>query len=78
MNKAKLKELKQKAQTVTGEGLGGNYYDLDEDKFAELIVKECIHTIEGEIAMQFKSHVLTHISGLDLAKNVIKERFGVR
>ncbi len=49
MNKTFLKRLKQNAQTVVGEGLGGNYYDLDEDKFAEIIVKECIVTIQRKI-----------------------------
>lgn len=40
MNKL-VEQLKQRAQSVVGEGLGGNYYDLDEDKFAELLIREC-------------------------------------
>ena len=46
MNKDKLEVLKRLAQTVVGEGIGGNYHALDEDKFAELIVQECIEIIE--------------------------------
>ena len=41
MNKKIIEELKQQAQTVVGEGLGGNYYDLDPDVFAELIIRKC-------------------------------------
>lgn len=48
MNKELLKRLKQEAQEVIGEGLGGNYYSLDEDKFAELIVRECARIARKE------------------------------
>ena len=46
MNIEKLKLLKQLSQTVVGEGLGGDYHALDEDKFAENLVLECIEIIE--------------------------------
>lgn len=46
MNNEILKQLKQEAQETFGEGLGGYYYRLDEDKFAELIIKECVNICE--------------------------------
>jgi hypothetical protein len=46
----KIKELKQKAQVkVYSHGAFGEdetYYRLDEDKFAELIIQECINIFE--------------------------------
>ena len=41
LNKKLIDELKQQSQTVVGEGLGGNYYELDPDKFAELLIRKC-------------------------------------
>lgn len=65
MNKKLLKRLKQEAQVVVGEGLGGNYYDLDEDKFAELIVREC-----AVMARNLSPHG-------QHAEQAIKDHFGV-
>lgn len=45
MNKKLIEKLKEKSQTVVGEGLGGNYYELDPDEFAKVIVKECLKVI---------------------------------
>lgn len=39
---ARIEELKRKATVPTAqEGLGGPYYELDPDLFAELIIREC-------------------------------------
>ena len=68
MNQAKLDELKKQAQTVVGEGLGGNYYALDEDTFAELIVRECINLLPDDCQAKNGCHVSWNI----------KEHFGVK
>jgi hypothetical protein len=39
----RIKELAEQAMESTGvEGLGGSYMELNTEKFAELIVRECI------------------------------------
>lgn len=49
-----IKDLKKKAMRVVGEGLGGDYLELDEDLFAELIVKECISVLDKEVYMALR------------------------
>ena len=44
----RIKELMNQAMQSTGvEGLGGSYMELNPEKFAELIVRECIGIVEN-------------------------------
>ena len=36
-----IERLKKEATVMTEEGLGGGYFEVDEDKFARLIILEC-------------------------------------
>ncbi len=75
----KIKELKQQAMVLVDEGLGGGRFGLDEEKYAELIIKECffvMNQLEEDIKHQFnwkKDEVIPtsgHIKKL-------KEHFGI-
>ena len=47
MNK-RIRELAEQAMESTGvEGLGGEYRELNPEKFAELIVKECVTVLNN-------------------------------
>lgn len=49
MNK-RIEELRKQATEPSGlEGLGGPYMELNEEKFAELIVRECIQNIRDNM-----------------------------
>lgn len=64
MNEKLIDELKKKAQVVVGEGLGGNYYELDPDKFAELIIRKCAQ-LAGSAESDDKEHRSTYFVILD-------------
>jgi len=70
MNK-RIKKLYDQAMEPNGiEGLGGSYYDLNPEKFAELIIKECQKCVSqyihecGEVA-SLPDHVLNRHFGVD-------------
>lgn len=71
MMNERLRELKKKAMCSDGrEGLAGPYMVLDEDLFAELIVRECANIadkVPGEYLLQPCKYPSTFI----------KEHFGV-
>ena len=55
-------------------------YELDVERFAELIVKECIRCCEGN--SEYKNHTDTEwgkglASGIGLCKEAMKTHFGV-
>jgi hypothetical protein len=71
----KIKELKQKAQVkVYSHGAFGEdeiNYKLDEEKFAELIIKECINVIEPD------DHPVDEINCRYSIIFAIKNHFGI-
>ncbi len=71
MKKAVIDRLKKEAQTVVGEGLGGNYYAMDEDKLIELVVKECAK-VAWRHTPDYEELDYSH-----LISNKIKEHFGI-
>jgi len=69
----RIRELARQAQKVVGHTDGG-YTEikvLDQEKFAELIVKECLNKIENEAAQYAEP-----VWAFELV-NDIKEHFGV-
>jgi hypothetical protein len=59
-----------KTQTISG--LGNNYFELLHEKFAELIVRECISTLEEKIYSSIDNE------GDEIwADLILKEHFGV-
>ena len=72
MNK-RIRELAEQAMESTGvEGLGGEYRELNPEKFAELIVRECV-TICNSVQEQYGQYTFTATT----VKNRIQEHFGV-
>jgi hypothetical protein len=66
----RIKELMAQAMISTGvEGLGGEYRELNPEKFAELIVKQC-----AEFARQ---HNLRHADRSHMIHKAIEQHFGV-
>jgi len=57
---------------------------LDRQKFAELIVRECVDVIQKEVSFKYKDGGETeefmggHYAGSLLARVLIKKRFGVK
>jgi hypothetical protein len=46
-------------------------------KFAELIIKECASVINKDCETQFGEGIITNLGGLNQARELIKEHFGV-
>jgi len=48
MMNERIKDLMAQAMESSGvEGLGGSYMELNPEKFAKLIIKECCNIVEG-------------------------------
>ena len=47
------------------------------EKFAELIVKEMCQVINADCELQFSQGVITNLGGLNQARELIKQHFGV-
>ena len=76
----KIRELAEQAGPNTEEELNDdrtNIYVIDVEKFAELIVKECAKVINADIEYQIKDGIISNVHGLNQARNLIKEHFGV-
>ena len=80
MNK-KIKELAEQADWRFSDKITGDELQpiLDKrlEKFAELIVKECAKVINADIEYQIKDGIISNVHGLNQARNLIKEHFGV-
>jgi hypothetical protein len=61
----RIRELIEQATTIEEHGWGASYENFDREKFAELIVQECIDLMQG---FTFE----------ELVVKVIKARFGVK
>lgn len=76
---SKIEEIKKLAMEPNGiEGLGGSYYELNERKFAELIIKECISVMENyrTQAYAYDKYYDDEVPICDY-KRTIKEHFGI-
>ena len=51
--------------------------DTELNKFVELLVAECAKVINADIEYQIKDGVISNVHGLNQARNLIKEHFGV-
>lgn len=54
----------------------GRRTDYDKE-FAELIVREMCQVINDDCQLQMRQRVLTNLGGLNQARELIKEHFGV-
>lgn len=80
MNK-RIEELAKQANYDTAL-YGGKPGDRDFDelynqKFADLIVRECCEVINKDCNLQFNEGVITNLGGLNQARELIKQHFGV-
>lgn len=79
----RFKELEKQATTVV-EGWSDErgttrYYEFNREKFAELIVKECVQSIQADMDRETINGTisLAKHAGMVSAKTVIKRHFGV-
>ena len=76
----RIKELEKQAYTEVKHELGGTYKAFDKEKFAELIIQECLnvlHKTAVESTLQDEWDKAWHsgvVSGLEL----VEEHFGVK
>ena len=61
-------------RTQTSSGPGNNYFELFHEKFAELIVQECVAVINSE---NYREHSDGWNDAIEWADGMIKEHFGV-
>ena len=86
----RIKELTEQAEeyaaaNATGDWeVGPAHQDLFNEKFAELIVKECVDVIRKEVSLKYKDGGETeefmggHYASSMLARVKIKHHFGVK
>lgn len=53
------------------------YCKFDERKFAKLIIDQCAEVINGDIQYQVDRGVYSNVFGLNQARELIKQHFGV-
>ena len=81
--KQRIKELADQAgfKTFAGPDIWAaddeGRVDTELNKFAELLVAECAKVINADIEYQIKDGVISNVHGLNQARNLIKEHFGV-
>jgi hypothetical protein len=76
----RFKELAEQAAISCGDFIGPRLYMTHEEemeKFAELIVRECAKVINADIEYQIKDGIISNVHGLNQARNLINEHFGV-
>ena len=75
----RIRQLAEQATTYHNGGLGTEIELFDKEKFAELIVKECLNEIQSllDCNTQVDEFEQGVYNGLDMAKDCIKEHFGV-
>ena len=74
MNK-RIKELIEQATTIEEHSWGASYEHFDKEKFAELIVKECIKEITDQMFREGIDE--SNNPGYYKAINRVEEHFGV-
>ena len=75
----RIKLLALQAQKVVGYTDGGytEIKALDQQKFAELIVKEMCQVIDADCELQYSKGVISNLGGLNQARELIKQHFDV-
>ena len=73
----RIKELVKQATTIEEHKWGVSYDNFDKEKFAELIVKECIGCCEQVISDPVPKSVDTWLNGGSQCIDQIKQHFGV-
>jgi hypothetical protein len=83
----RIQELEKQSYTEAMHEMGGTYMSFDKEKFAELIVKECVNREEllGAIARGWCSEKNSHktmdsdlaVAIFDEVERQIKKQFGV-
>lgn len=84
MNK-RIRELAEQCRTQYRDGNGGYVEQFDEEKFAELIVRECITVSETHAKSlesqpgepEFEDYEEGIVNGIYEATTVIKKHFGI-
>lgn len=77
----RVRQLAEQAMESAGlDGLGGEYRELNPERFAELIVKRCIQVCDGN--HEYKNRTDTDFGkgvsvGIQMSKEQIKAHFGV-
>ena len=77
MNEQIQKLVTQAKQSVPAGLAPEQWLEAYHTKFAELIVKECAKVINADIEYQIKDGIISNVHGLNQARNLIKEHFGV-
>jgi len=80
----RIKELAEQAVLQANEVFdqkGKDYPGIVMEKFAELIVRECVNQIEAEHTEALDNHIEDwdrgYLGGLRVAKEIIQKHFGV-
>lgn len=69
-------ELKKTVSTHRGDAVLVGYDEIE--KFAELIVLERCQVIDADCQLQMRQRVITNLGGLNQARELIKQHFGVK
>ena len=72
----RIRELAEQAQIWIAD-FNGQRWEIDPEKFAELIVREMCQVINDDCELQYSEGVITNLGGLNQARELIKEHFGV-
>jgi hypothetical protein len=72
----RIRELMNQSMESTGvEGLGGSYMELNPEKFAKLVVQECIYVLEKNISpLQMKSFVDEYPERIPMSSKELQDR----
>jgi hypothetical protein len=68
--------IRELAEQATDKWLGGEFFDRE--KFAQLIVKECIIKAEEEKVRFFAMHEITLGFCMENFQNLLKQDFGIK
>lgn len=66
-----------KAVPETYSSLTWTQVDKVKNVFVDLLVQECVKVINADIETQIKDGVISNVHGLNQARNLIVEHFGV-
>ena len=76
----RIEELAEQAVLQANEVFdqkGKDYPGIVMEKFAELIVREMCQVINADCELQYSEGVTTNLGGLNQARELIKQHFGV-
>ena len=73
----RMKELINEATTIEEHGWGASYENFNREKFAELIVRECMRMCDCADVSLLEHNYPKEASGASSVKQFIAEHFGV-